>query len=116
LLPFLAASQLTRDPAPLDWRFMLLLAGLHLLYVLAAQLRQLPWRIRVQLAALAQPLGRFVAIQLPVQLIAIAVLALLAPTSDGDRRLVVPALGIAGAVALLLTALLLVVPLVRDRR
>ena len=116
LLPFLAASQLTRHPAPLNWRFMMLLAGLHLLHVLAAQIRQLPWRITVQLAAFTQPLVRFVAIQVPVQLVAIAVLALLAPESTSSRRLLVTGFGIAGSGALLVTALLLVVPLMRDRR
>lgn len=116
LLPFLAASQLTRHPAVFNWRFMMLLAGLHLLHVLAAQLRQLPWRITVQLAALARPLLRFVAIQVPVQLVAIAILALLAPESQGSQRLLVTGLGIAGSGALLVTALLLVVPLMRDRR
>ena len=115
LLPFLAASQLARHPAPFDWQFMMLLAGVHLLHVLAAQIRQLPWRITVQLAALAHPLVRFVAIQVPVQLVAIAVLDVFAPDSNGDARLLLPVFGIAGAAALLLTALLLV-PLMRDRR
>lgn len=107
LLLLLAATQLFEQPAPQDGRFFLLLAGLHLLHVLAAQALALPWRGRVQLAVLRRPLLRFVAVQVPVQVAAFGALALLAPGAGGAAATVLPAVGIAGAAALVLLTVVL---------
>lgn len=103
---FLAAGQLARDPA-LSWRFLVLLAGLHLLYVLAMLALGLPWRSWVQPAVFVAPLLRFVAIQIPTQLLAVLALLLLAPRGNGHRPLTVAEFAVIGAVALAGLALLL---------
>jgi hypothetical protein len=115
LLLLLGASQVLAQPSPHDGRFFLLLAGLHLLHVIAAQTLALPWRGRVQLAVLRRPLLRFVAIQAPVQAVAVAALTLLAPRPDGGASIVLPAVGVAGAGALVVITVLLIVPLLRER-
>jgi hypothetical protein len=112
LMLFLAASLLPHDPT-LSLRFVALLAGLHLLHVLAAQTVQLPCRCWVQVRALARPLLRFAVIQLPVQGMAVTVL-LLVPRSGAAHR-ALPAFGVIGAVALVILALLLAAPLLRER-
>lgn len=114
LLLVLAASQLLRDPSPLDVRFFVLLAGMHLLHLLAAQTLALPWRGWVQVAAFRRPLLRFLVIQIPVQVVAFLALLLLAPRPDGSAAVVVPVAGIVGAAALVVLTLLLVVPLLSD--
>ncbi|WP_143517557.1 hypothetical protein [Pseudonocardia sp. MH-G8] len=114
LLLLLAGTQLLEQPSAQDGRFFLLLAGLHLLHVLAAQAIALPRRGRAQAAVLGRPLLRFVAVQIPVQAAAFAALALLAPGPDG-ARVVLPAAGIAGGVALVAVTVLLIVPLLLER-
>jgi hypothetical protein len=115
LLLLLGASQLSRDPSPYDWHFFVLLAGLHLLHVLAASTLAYPWRSWVQLAAIRPPLRRYLAIQVPVQLVALLTLSLLAPSPDGGAHVTVPAVGIVGAAALVLITLRLIVPMLRER-
>ena len=106
LILFLAASRLSHHPG-LSWQFLVLLAGLHLLHLLAMQILELPWRGWAQLAVFIPPLRRFVAIQVPTQLLAVLALLLLAPSSDGHRRLVVAGSAAVGALALAGLALLL---------
>lgn len=106
LILFLAASRLAHQPG-LSWRFLVLLAGLHLLHLLAMQILELPWRSWAQLAVFIPPLRRFVAIQVPTQLLAVGALLLLAPTPDGHRRLVVAGSAVVGAMALAGIALVL---------
>jgi hypothetical protein len=115
LLLLLAGTQLRELPSAHDGHFFLLLAGLHLLHVLAAQAFALPWRGRVQVAVVGRPLLRFVAVQVPVQTAAFAALALLAPGPDGAARFALPAAGIAGGAALVAVTVLLIVPLLRER-
>jgi hypothetical protein len=115
LVLFLGASQLPQDSSPLDWQFLVLLAGLHLIHVLAAYTFVIPPLRWVQLLALRPALLRFVAIQVPVQAVAVVALLLLAPEPDGSRNVALPALGIVGAVALVVLAGLLAVPLLRER-
>ena len=115
LLLLLGASQLSRDPSAHDWHFFALLAGLHLLHVLAALTLAHPWRSWVQLAAIRPPLHRYLAVQVPVQIVALFTLALLAPGPDGSAHLTVPAVGIAGAAALVLITLRLIVPMLREK-
>ena len=115
LVVLLGATQVLQDPSPQDGHFFLLLAGLHLLHVLGAQALALPWRGRVQLAVLRRPLLRFVAVQVPVQAVAAAALAILAPHSDGGAGILLPAVGVAGAAALVVVTVLLVAPLLQER-
>jgi hypothetical protein len=109
LILFLAAGQLTRHAA-LSWRFLVLLAGLHLLHVLAMLALHLPWRSWLQPAVFLGSLRRFLVIQVPTQLLAIIALLLLAPGSDGHRPVVVAGFALIGALALTALALLFTVP------
>jgi hypothetical protein len=109
LILFLAVGRLAHH-AGLSWRFLVLLAGLHLLHVLAMLALELPWRSRVQPAVFVAPLRRFLVIQVPTQLLAVLALLLLAPSPDGHRPLTVAGFAVVGAVALAGLALLLTGP------
>jgi len=109
LILFLAAGRLDQHSG-LSWRFLVLLAGLHLLHVLAQLALELPGRSWVQPAVFVRPLLRFLVIQVPTQLVAVLVLLLLAPRPDGHRPLTVAGFAVVGAVALALLALLLTKP------
>jgi len=106
LILFLAAGRLAHHPG-LGWRFLVLLAGLHLLHVLAMLALELPWRSWVAPAVFVAPLRRFLVIQVPTQLLAVLSLLLLAPNADGHRPLTVAGFAVIGAVALAGLALLL---------
>jgi hypothetical protein len=109
LILFLAAGRLAHHPG-LSWRFLVLLAGLHLLHVLAMLALELPWRSWVQPAVLVAPLRRFLVIQVPSQLLAVLALLLLAPSADGHRPVTIAGFAVVGAVALVGLALLLTGP------
>jgi hypothetical protein len=109
LILFLAAGELAHHAA-LSWRFLVVLAGLHLLYVLAVLALGLPWRSWVQPAVFLAPLRRFVAIQVPTQLVAVVALLLLAPSKDGHRPVTVGEFAVIGALAIVGLALLLLTP------
>lgn len=96
LILFLAAGQLAH-PTNLDVRFLVLLAGLHLLYVLSTLAPAPPWSSWVQPAAFLPALRRYVTIQLPCQLVAVVALLLLAPAHGGHRPLTVAAFAVIGA-------------------
>jgi hypothetical protein len=115
LIVFLAAGQLARHPG-LSWRFAVLLAGLHLLHVLAMQTLELPWRSWLAPAVLVAPLRRFLVIQVPIQLLAVLALLLLARGHDGHRPLTVAGFAVVGIVALAGVGLLLLGPRVDDER
>ncbi|MBO0729430.1 MAG: hypothetical protein J2P57_09240 [Acidimicrobiaceae bacterium] len=106
LILFLALGQLTRHLA-LTWRFLVLLAGVHLLHTLAMLALELPWRSWVQPAVFVPPLIRFVAIQVPTQALAVVTLSLLAPTANGHRPFTVAAFAVIGSLALAGLVLLL---------
>ena len=106
LIVFLALGELGHHAA-LSWRLLALVAGVHLLHVLGTLTLGLPWRSWVQPSVLTRPLLRFIAIQVPVQLLAVASLLLLAPNDHGHRPLTVAAFSVIGAVALGGLALLL---------
>jgi hypothetical protein len=106
LILFLAVSRLAHHPG-LSWQLLVLLAGLHLLHLLAMQTLELPWRSWAQLAVFVAPLRRFVAIQVPTQLLAVLALLQFAPNPDGHRRLAIAGSAVVGAVALAGVALLL---------
>jgi hypothetical protein len=115
LILFLGASRLPHHSSPLQWQFFVLLAGLHLLHLLAAQTLEFPWRGSVQLAVFRRPLLRFLAIQIPVQALAVVALAVLAPRPNGSRHVTLAAFGIVGALALVMVTLALAVPLLREK-
>jgi hypothetical protein len=109
LILYLAAGRLAQH-ASLSWRFLVILAGVHLLHVLGAFALELPRRSWVQPRVFAGPLRRFLVIQIPTQLLAILALALLAPKPDGHRPLTIAEFGVVGALALAGLAILLVGP------
>jgi hypothetical protein len=115
LILLLGASRLPHESSPLKWQFFVLLAGLHLLHLLAAQAFDFPWRGWVQLAVFRRPLLRFLSIQIPVQALAVVALVALAPRSNGSRHVTLAAFGIVGAVSLVMVTLALAVPLLREK-
>jgi hypothetical protein len=115
LILFLAAGQLARFPG-LSWRFLVLLAGLHLLHVLSMLALGLPWRSWVQPAIFIAPLQTFLMIQVPAQLLAVLALLLLAPSHHGGRPLTIAGFAVVGAVALAGVGLLLLGPRLDDNR
>jgi hypothetical protein len=106
VIVFLALGELDR-PAGLSWQLLVLIAGVHLLHLLGLLVLALPWRSWLQPRLFARPLLRFVAIQIPVQLLAVAALLLFAPDARGHRPLTVAEFTLVGAVALAGLALLL---------
>jgi hypothetical protein len=107
LIVFLALGELGR-PAALSWQLLVLLAGVHLLHVLATLALGLPWRSWIQPSVFTRPLLRFIEIQIPVQLLAVVTLLLLAPNGHGHRPLTVAEFSVVGASALAgLTVMLL---------
>jgi hypothetical protein len=109
----LAGSRLQHH-ASLEWRFFVLLFGLHLVNVLARTAMRAPLRGWVQLAVLRRPLLRFLVIQLAVQPVSALALWLLTPGAHG-RPLTLAFFGVLGALALVVATLLLVTPLVKQR-
>ncbi len=106
LIVFLALGELGRSAA-LSWQILVLIAGVQLIHVLALLSLGLPWHSWIQLSAFKQPLRRLIAIQLPVQLLAVVTLLLLAPNSHGHRPLNIPEFTIVGAAALAALTLVL---------
>jgi hypothetical protein len=109
LILFLAIGRLAHHPS-VNWQFLVLLAGLHLLHVLAMFTLELPWRSWMQPSVFVPPLLRFLVIQVPSQLLAVLALVLLAPHRDGHRPLTVAEFAVVGALALVGLALLLIRP------
>ncbi len=109
LIVFLAAGRLAHEPA-LDWHTLVLLAGLHLIHGLAMLSLELPSRSWVAPAVFRGPAIRFVAIQIPVQLVAVVALALLAPGHGGHRPLSGAVVAVVGAALLAIIGLLLFGP------
>ncbi|HEY3771559.1 MAG TPA: hypothetical protein VGL69_01065 [Solirubrobacteraceae bacterium] len=99
LILFLAVGQLARHPG-LSWQLLVLLAGVHLLHVLAMLMLELPWRSWLAPALFVAPLRRFVVIQVTTQLLAVLALLLLAPSHDGHRPLSIGGLAVVGSAAL----------------
>lgn len=106
MIVFLALGQLGRG-AELSWHLLALLAGVHLLQVLGMLTLGLPWRSWVQPRVFALVLRRFLAIQVPTQLLAVVVLLLLAPDAHGHRPVTAAVFTLVGAAALAVLALLL---------
>lgn len=101
LLLLLSLGQLWRAPMVADLVFSLLLAGVHLLHVLASLARVLPWRGRMQLRALVRPLRRYLLVQAITQTIAIGALFVFSGgrgTVSGLSILAAAVLGVVAAV------------------
>lgn len=106
VIVFLGLGELGRTAGP-SWQLLVLIAGVHLLHVLAMLTLALPWRSWVQPRAFRVPFVRFLAIQLPVQLLAVVALLLLAPSANGHRPLTAAVVAVVGAAALAGLTLLL---------
>jgi hypothetical protein len=102
LLLLLGLSPLGREPSATDVTFYLLLAGVHLLYVLGGLARLVPWEGRMQVGALVQPMRRFVLLQAVVQPVAVGALLVF-----GGGSGTVPGLSIVAAVVLGVVAVVL---------
>lgn len=113
LIALLAIDFIVRGAHGYSWRFVVLAAGAHLLLGLAIQWVWLPWRGRIQLRALARPVRRFVIIQLSCQLASALLLEFVFPRVGGGDVAVSPLLGIIGAAALLVLAVVVFVPILR---
>lgn len=109
MILFLAAGQLAHRAA-LSWRFMVLLAGLHALHILAMWVLEVPVRSWVQPGVFVAPFRRFIVIEIPLQLFAVISLLVLGPHSNGHRPLTIVGFAIVGAVALGCLALRLTGP------
>jgi len=102
LLLALAASQLRRTPSATDPTFYLLLAGVHLLHVLASLTRLLPWRGRLEVRALVGPLWRFAMVQMVSQAVAVGALLAFRGERGAWPGLPIVAAGLLAVVALAL--------------
>ena len=91
---------LMRPLGPLSTALILLLAGAHLLHALTALLACLPRNGLIEVRALRPVLVRFAAVQVPVQLLAAAVLQITDP-DGGVRGRTFPVAGAVGALVLL---------------
>ncbi len=109
LILFLALGRFAHHPA-LTWQFVVLLAGVHLLHVLAMLTLEMPLRSWVQPTVFVAPLIRFVSIQVPTQALAVVALLLLAPSANGHRPLTVGPVAVIGTFALAWLALLMLRP------
>jgi len=99
-------SMLFREPSVTDWRPYLLLAGVHLVHLYAAQCVVTPVRGRVQLRVLLRPLRAFLIVQVPSQFVLALVLWLHRPDAVGWSGNAVPLLAAVGALALVVLTLL----------
>ncbi len=113
MLVVLAGTVLTRHPDSLDWHPYLLVAGVHAAHVLASWMLVAPPLSRVQLRALAPSALRYLAIQVPAQLLIAATLWLASATTPSAA---LPAIAVVAAGALAALALILLGPLLRERR
>lgn len=108
LLGVLVLSSLV-EPGTLTVRLLALVAGVHALHVVGAWMLVVPAAARLQPAVLLPSLRRFVLVQAPVQLIAVAVLL---PAG----RVAVPVLAAVSGLALVALVGMLVPPLLRRPR
>ncbi len=110
LIGVLAFSVLL-EPSPSPARVLLLVLAAHVLHVLAAWTLVIPARARFQPAILLPGLRRLVLVQVPVQLAAAGVLALVNGRPPG-----LPALAVVAGVAVVALVVLLARPLLRRPR
>jgi hypothetical protein len=104
LIGVLAFSVLL-EPGTLSPRVLALIAGVHALHIVASWMLVVPAGARLQPAVLLRSLRRYVLIQVPVQAVAVVVLA----TSHGA----VPALAAVSGLAMIAIVAVFVPPLLR---
>jgi hypothetical protein len=92
---------------------VLAVAAIHATHELGAMLVWLPARGRIQLVVLARVLRRYLLVELPVQAIVVVTCVFAIPTAGA--QLASPLFGLAGAIALLVLVVLIVVPRLRNR-
>jgi len=97
------------EPGVLTVRLLALIAGVHALHLLGAWMLAVPPAARLQPAVLLPSLRRFVLVQLPVQVLAVAILL---PAG----RASIPALAIASGLSLVGVVAMFVPPLLRRPR
>jgi len=105
IILLLGASQLSQTPS-FDPRFLLLVAGVHALYVLASLMAVASSRARIQVRYLLRVGLRFLCVAVLIQAIAAASLLAFAPM--GAAPIAIPQIAVAGAIALLSLSLLIV--------
>lgn len=108
LILLLGASVFWQLPDPANWRFYLVLAGLHVIHLLGGLLAWIPPTSHVQLAVFAPMARRFLLIQVPVQ-----VLSWLALVIWSGHSGAAPAFGVLAGIALALLAVVLALPMFR---
>lgn len=91
-------------------RLVILLAAIHLLFVAGSLSAWLPRRAHVQLALLRRPLLRYIAVQVVSQAVAFVVLTFVAPVGGPGTSGGYVWLGITGAAAALVLAVVVLVP------
>ncbi|MGO4300295.1 hypothetical protein [Leifsonia sp. RAF41] len=104
LMGVLVLSSLV-EPGILTARLLALIAGVHALHLVGAWMLAVPPTARLQPAVLLPTLRRFVAIQVPVQVVAVAVL-LPAGRPSLPALAIVSGLALAGIVGMLVPPLL----------
>ncbi|UAJ77901.1 hypothetical protein IT072_11380 [Leifsonia sp. ZF2019] len=109
LIAVLAFSALLEPAEGVSARLLALIVGVHVLHVLAGWMLAVPVRARLQPAVLLPGVRRLIAIQLPVQAVAVVIL-LLRPEQG------VGAMAIVAGAAILAIAVLVAVFLLRPRR
>ena len=94
------------EPGTLTLRMLALIAGVHLLHLVASWMLVVPGAARLQPAVLLPSLRRYVLLQVPVQLVAAAVLL-------GAGRVSLPAFAVVSGLALVALVGMLVPALLR---
>lgn len=108
----LSAALMLTGTGGYSGRFVLLLAAVHLLFVVGALSSWLPFRARVQTSLLRPFLVRYLAVQVAAQAVAFVVLTFIAP-APAPGAATAPGivwLGIVAAVAALTLALVILAP------
>ncbi|HEY2642519.1 MAG TPA: hypothetical protein VGI56_02090 [Galbitalea sp.] len=113
LMVLLAVTVLAYETHPAIPRVVLAVAAIHATHELGAMLVWLPARGRIQLVVLARVLRRYLLVELPVQAIVVVTCVFAIPTAGA--QLASPLFGLAGAIALLVLVVLIVVPRLRNR-
>jgi hypothetical protein len=110
----LGASEGLRGIANGEWRFFVLLAGIHAIAILGSLTLALPSRGMVQLRVLGHPALRYLIVQIIVQAVAVVILSLTGPSGKGFHASA-PVLAVVAACGFIALVALLVAPLLRSQ-
>ncbi|GAB2514760.1 hypothetical protein [Paramicrobacterium agarici] len=113
LAVLLALYQLSFEPSAAGWRTYTLLAGIHLLHVLAALSLVVPLRGRIDARVFLRVLRRYAVVQLPCQALLVIVLAVVSPAS---ASIALPWLAPVAALLLIVLTAALISPFARNPR